>query len=230
MWCRSWFQNSEPVTEKLTLIEDGAARLERVAFSFLPRIEAALAGIPPDKAGFRIYGNTTLAEILKSEPITRYVGRGYKPVRAIMFDKSPETNWALGWHQDRTIAVQELTYTEGFGPWSVKAGIPHVEPPFDMIEQMRTIRIHLDDVPDDNAPLLIAPGSHRLGKLADHEVKNVAKQLGTASCLAIRGDIWIYATAIVHASSASSGHSRRRVLQVDFANFELPGALHWKGI
>jgi Phytanoyl-CoA dioxygenase (PhyH) len=218
------------VTENLKLIEDGAVRLERAALDILPAIEDALFGIPADKAGFRIYGNAKLAEILNGKQITQYVGADYKPVRAIFFDKSPETNWALGWHQDRTIAVQEQAYAEGFGPWSVKADIPHVEPPFDLIGQMRTIRIHLDDVPDDNAPLLIARGSHRLGKVSDQEVKSVAEQIGAVTCTAIRGDIWLYATAIIHASSASSGRSHRRVLQVDFANFELPGALRWKGI
>jgi hypothetical protein len=37
-------------------------------------------------------------------------------------------NWTLGWHQDRTIVVVKRRDVEGFGPWTVKAGMVHVEP------------------------------------------------------------------------------------------------------
>lgn len=218
------------MTANLRLIEDGAVRLDRAALSLLPEIEAALANITPDKAGVRIYANPLLAAILNGAAVLWHIGPGYKAVRAILFDKTPGTNWALGWHQDRTIAVWEQVQVAGFGPWSLKAGTVHVEPPFDMIERMRTIRIHLDDVPKDNAPLLIVPGSHLLGKLNEHKIEGVVERLGTAICTAFRGDIWLYATPIVHASSASAGHAHRRVLQVDYADFDLPGGLHWKGI
>lgn len=118
----------------------------------------------------------------------------------------------------------------GYGPWSVKAGIQHVEPPFSIIEAMMTLRIHFDDVPIDNAPLLIAPESHRLGRVAEGEVAGVVERLGTVACLACRGDVWAYATPIVHASGASSGHAHRRVLQLDYAGNMLPQPLVWLGI
>jgi hypothetical protein len=41
-------------------------------------------------------------------------------VRAIYFDKSPDTNWLVAWHQDLTLAVRKRIETPGFGPWSVK--------------------------------------------------------------------------------------------------------------
>src|SRR5688572_21644472 len=47
------------------------------------------------------------------------LGRPASPVRAILFDKSEAANWALGWHQDRTICVAERREVEGFGPWTV---------------------------------------------------------------------------------------------------------------
>src|SRR5690606_38061920 len=49
-------------------------------------------------------------------------------VRGILFDKNPQVNWAVAWHQDCAIAVQDKIETAGFGPWSIKAGVPHVEP------------------------------------------------------------------------------------------------------
>ncbi len=210
-------------------------RLERAALSILPELEALLANLPNDRAGVRIYGHPELAEILSPSSrfgrmLRPYVVTRHRPVRAIMFDKSAETNWALGWHQDRTIAVKERRDVAGFGPWSVKAGVQHVEPPFELIEHMVTTRIHLDDVPSDNAPLLIALGSHRMGKLRENEMGLVTSQNLIVECTSAVGDVWMYSTPIVHASAASDSKTRRRVLQVDYAPFDLPGDLEWQGI
>src|SRR4051812_27620875 len=46
------------------------------------------------------------------------------PFRAIYFDKSPEANWLVSWHQDLTLALRARVEHPGFGPWSVKDGIP----------------------------------------------------------------------------------------------------------
>jgi hypothetical protein len=158
------------------------------------------------------------------------LGAAARPVRAILFDKTADNNWAVPWHQDRTIAVRERQEVDGFGPWSVKAGVVHVEPPFDIIENMITIRAHLDDCPDDNAPLLVVPGSHRLGRVAAGDTAAVAHAHGHAACRAMAGDLWIYATSIVHASERARNPRRRRVLQVDYADSELPGGLQWLGV
>jgi ectoine hydroxylase-related dioxygenase (phytanoyl-CoA dioxygenase family) len=118
----------------------------------------------------------------------------------------------------------------GFENWTVKAGAPHVEPPFDLIERMVTARIHIDPVPAGNAPLLIAPGSHASGRIAEGEIDTVVQRCGTHACLADAGDVWLYRTAILHRSDRSVGEGRRRVLQVDFAAEELPGGLEWLGV
>lgn len=147
-----------------------------------------------------------------------------------MFDKTPGMNWVLGWHQDRTVAVRARHDLPGWGPWSTKAGVAHVEPPFAVIERMMTLRIHLDPVPADNAPLLIAPGSHRLGRVPEAEIDSVVRRLGSVACVADRGDVCTYATPILHASTASTGHAHRRVLQVDYAAVDLPSPLEWLGV
>ena len=46
-----------------------------------------------------------------------------RPVRAVMFDKTPNANWAVAWHQDRTLPVAARVDVEGFGPWSTKDGV-----------------------------------------------------------------------------------------------------------
>jgi ectoine hydroxylase-related dioxygenase (phytanoyl-CoA dioxygenase family) len=147
-----------------------------------------------------------------------------------LFDKSDEANWALGWHQDRTIAVRERREVEGFANWTLKAGTTHVEPPFALLQRMVTARVHLDDVGADNGPLLIVPGSHRLGRLIESEIGRVVDERYVFACLASVGDVWLYATPILHASEASRKPSGRRVLQVDFSADQLPGGLCWAGI
>ena len=212
----------------MNLEEHGAAHLPGAAAPFL----GALEGVLPlaAQAGIRLHGVIGLADILDAIGSSAAQLRGRKPVRAILFDKSEAANWALGWHQDRTVAVDARAAVPGFGPWSVKAGFTHVEPPFALIEHMLTIRIHFDAVPSDNAPLLIAPGSHRLGRIPEREIEIVVDECGSAACLAERGDIWLYATPILHASAAAIEGRRRRVLQVDYTADTLPEPLRWLGI
>jgi hypothetical protein len=129
-------------------------------------IEAGIAGLPQDRAGVRLRGIAALHPILASSGAVGAVaasvlGPDCRPVRAILFDKTAAANWALPWHQDRTVAVRERVDVPGFGPWTVKAGMPHVAPPVAVLAGMATLRIHLDPVTADNAPLLVAPGSHR---------------------------------------------------------------------
>lgn len=213
---------------------DGAALHQGAAFSILPALERLSEALPKGRAGVRLRDAPGLADLLASGSALHRVAAGYRgagvrPVLAIMFDKSAAANWALGWHQDRTIAVAARVNMPGYGPWSVKHGIQHVEPPFDVIEAMVTLRVHLDDVPHDNAPLRIVRGSHRLGRIAESDLDTIVAQGMIGECLASAGDIWAYSTPIAHASHAARGH-HRRVLQIDWSDRSLPGMLEWHGI
>lgn len=219
----------------LRFVTDGAERFDRAVTAELPTIEAALAEVPPDRAGVRIAGNAALAALLAADGAigaiaARALDDGCRPVRAVLFDKSEATNWALGWHQDRTICVHDRIDTPGFGPWTVKAGLHHVEPPFALLADMVTLRVHLDPVGADNAPLLIAPASHRAGRVPVDAIPSVVQDHGVAACLAEPGDVWLYATPILHASDAAVRPTRRRVLQVDFSAARLPNGLEWLGV
>jgi hypothetical protein len=220
----------------LTFSDDGAQLFRAVLTrDQLDSVEAALSDLPRDQAGLRLKGIEGLTPFLDS---TGHIGRcaasvlgaDCQPVRAILFDKTAETNWALGWHQDRTIAVKDRIAVAGFGTWSTKRGMLHVEPPYELLSGMVTLRVHIDPVPANNAPLLIAPGSHRLGRVPEDNVQDVVQRCGTVACLAEPGDIWLYATPILHASEAAVAPMRRRVLQIDFSVGGLPGGLEWLGI
>lgn len=189
--------------------------------------------MPEDKAGTRLTSLRQIANALAADGsigrvAASIIGPDAKPVRAIFFDKSESTNWALDWHQDRVICVSEKHDAAGYGPWTVKSGLLHVAPPFDLLASMVTLRVHLDDVSADNAPLLIAPGSHLLGSVSEASIKSAVAKCGTFACLAQAGDVWLYSTPILHASKRADTPRRRRVPQLDYAAFKLPFGLEWQ--
>jgi hypothetical protein len=220
----------------LTLNDDGAQLFaQALDEGACGRLEIALAALPTSRPGVRIGKGRQLQPFLGAagpigEIAASVLGEQSRPVRAILFDKTAERNWALGWHQDRTIVVEERIDTEGYGPWTVKSGLIQVEPPFELLERMVTLRVHLDAVDERNAPLRIVPGSHRLGRLPEAEIGRVVTTFGERLCLAERGDVWLYATSIVHASLAADPPRRRRVLQIDFSADPTPGPLAWRGV
>lgn len=219
----------------LDFVRDGAGRHSRAVADIVSDLRQLFADQPQRVAGIRLHGIDALRPLLARDGrigtvAASIIGASSRPVRAILFDKTAETNWSLGWHQDRTICVRERAEVAGYGPWTVKGGMQHVAPPFDLLSRMVTLRIHLDDVPEGNAPLLIVPGSHKLGRIAEAEMDDVVSRLGQQLCLAEAGDIWAYATPIVHASKAATRPARRRVLQVDFSGDDLPGELDWLGV
>jgi hypothetical protein len=219
----------------LTLDRDGAQLFPNLLSSdLLAGLETILSSRPP-KPGVRIRGDPELSDwVSRKSPLGQLastcLGAEAQPVRAILFDKNSDTNWALGWHQDRTVAVSERIEVEGYGNWTSKAGTAHVEPPFAVLERMITVRVHLDDVDSDNGPLLIVPGSHRLGRLIEAEIGSVVETGSSVACLARAGNVWVYARPILHASEASRRATKRRVLQIDFSAEHLPGGLRWAGI
>lgn len=187
------------------------------------------------RPGARLRGVAILGEILSTTgPIgalaARLTSPEARPIRAVMFDKTPEANWAVAWHQDRTLPVAERVEVEGFGPWSIKDGALHVAPPFEILARMITLRVHLDPVDAANAPLRAALGSHRLGRVTAEDAAARAAEHPVIDCLAEPGDVWAYATPILHASDRAEPPRRRRVLQVDYADFDLPGGLAWAGL
>jgi hypothetical protein len=217
---------------KLGYADEGAQLFSGVALDCLNKLEHAFAGVRQGNAGTRLENLSELADFVTSvgsigNVAASVLGANAKPVRAIAFDKSAKANWSLDWHQDRVICVKDRRQAPGFGPWTIKSGKHHVAPPFELLVRMATLRVHLDAVGPDNAPLLIAPGSHRLGQIAEGEIRNAVARCGTHTCLAKAGDIWLYSTPILHRSKRSKRQTRRRVLQLDYAAFELPFGLKW---
>jgi ectoine hydroxylase-related dioxygenase (phytanoyl-CoA dioxygenase family) len=146
-------------------------------------------------------------------------------VRTLFFDKPPQQTWALPWHKDLTIAVRDNRRPSAlFGKPTRKAGVPHVEAPREVLDQMLTARIHLDDVTEENGPLKVIPGSH-------HGGKELALDATPPSLvLARRGDVLLMRPLLAHCSGRSHPDTsrHRRVLHLEFAaSPELPDGYAW---
>ncbi len=164
------------------------------------------------------------AEVRK--PVASVLGDDCFAVRGIFFNKNSRANWKVTWHQDCVIAVRKKVEIEGWGPWSCKAGITHVRPGADVLQQMLAIRLHLDDCGADNGPLRVIPGSDRLGILSDDEVQNWPKD-GAVVCSIHRGDAILMRPLLLHASSPALQPSSRRVIHLEFAAQDLPYGAAW---
>jgi hypothetical protein len=149
------------------------------------------------------------------------------PVRAIYFDKSPATNWLVAWHQDLTVAVAERRDALGFGPWSVKDGVHHVQPPVELLEHMLAVRLHLDDANESNGALRVIPASHCHGRLDAEHSERLRAAIAESLCGAAAGDALLMRPLLLHASSRATAPVRRRVLHIEYAACELPGGLAW---
>ncbi len=72
--------------------------------------------------------------------------------------------------------------------------------------------------------------SHLAGRVPVDAIAATVRRHGVSACLAGAGDVWLYATPILHASDAAVRPRRRRVLQVDFTAERLQGGLEWLGV
>lgn len=67
-------------------------------------------------------------------------------VRALFFDKPPDRTWALPWHKDTSVAVEDNSIESSFfSRPTVKAGVPHLIADDDILRRMLTLRIHLNE-------------------------------------------------------------------------------------
>ena len=161
------------------------------------------------------------------EPI---LGKSAQVVRAIFFDKIPQVNWKVPWHQDVTIAVSEKKIIAGFAPWSVKEGVFYVQPPTTILENMLTLRLHLDDCPMEHGALSVLPGSHCQGRLTRGQIKTLRKTQISVGCPAKQGDVLMMRPLLLHASSAASTvtpYWHRRVIHLEYVAISLPCGLEW---
>lgn len=219
----------------------GYALAERVfPLDLIETLKTAIESIPDGEAVRRkqnVYGVRNLLEnspevraLAASEAARQFVtpilGHNAFATRAVFFDKVPQANWNLGWHQDSVISVTEQRDLPGFIAWVNKAGVWQVQPPAEILARMVAVRIHLDDCGPDNGPLRVIPGSHRSGWLDDH-VEHWKQKSPPVTCCVPAGGGVVMSPLTLHASSKAESPSHRRVIHIEFAADNLPKGLDW---
>ncbi|MGD9637297.1 MAG: phytanoyl-CoA dioxygenase family protein [Pirellulales bacterium] len=199
-----------------------AARRDLVLESLGPLTGAGRRGVLGMLSVAELASSTTLLDLVRP-----YVPGEPFAVRAIYFSKSADANWYVSWHQDLTIAVGERRKVVGFEAWSVKEGVPHVQPPDTLLERMLTVRLHLDDTDSANGALRVLPGSHRFGRLSAEAIERQRTNVEEFVCDAMAGDVLLIRPLLLHASARSTTDRERRVLHIEFAGELLPGGLEW---
>lgn len=155
------------------------------------------------------------------------LGPAARPVRSIFFDKSPDANWKVTWHQDLSIAVRGRVETPGYGPWSERDGFVQVRPPREVLDHIVTLRLNLDACGEDDGPLLIAPRTHSAGVIPERDIDPVKLESTAIACTGNVGDVVAMKPLVIHSSRESRRPTHRRVLHVEYAAINLPDGLTW---
>ena len=193
------------------------------------RIIADLPAVEEQRGGVRnLIDHPTVVSMVRSPKFAAAIGiPGLVAVKATLFDKTPESNWRVQWHQDRMIAVKERADVEGFGPWAVKRGVVHVEPPVRVLEEMVAVRVHLDDCGPDSGPLRVIPRSHKLGKLNDEQIAELTTNALMAELALPQGALLLMRPLLLHASLPAVQAGHRRVLHIELAPRDVIAPLEW---
>jgi len=230
-------------------LADYAAHFARDGYAVVPRVlpheavgelRAVIDQMPDGEAVRRkksVYGVRNLISTspeIRALAVRPEVWQLVKPIlgdsafatRAIFFNKTPDANWALGWHQDSVISVAEKIETPGFCAWGQKAGVWQVQPPAEVLSRMLALRIHLDDCGADNGALRVIPRSHRDGWL-DDDIADWKRRVPAATCSVPLGGVVAMCPMTLHASSRAVSPTHRRVIHIEYAHEELPNGLEW---
>jgi hypothetical protein len=157
--------------------------------------------------------------------IRQLFGDDYFVVKSIYFDKPETSNWFVSYHQDLTISVDKKMDIENYGPWTVKQNQFAVQPPIDILENIFTIRIHLDDTDENNGGLKVVPKSHLKNIYRPETIDwTIEKE---EICKVPTGGLMIMKPLILHGSSKTTNNKKRRVVHIEFSNRELPKDLEW---
>jgi ectoine hydroxylase-related dioxygenase (phytanoyl-CoA dioxygenase family) len=132
-------------------------------------------------------------------------------VTCTLFEKHVGANWLVPPHQDLMLPATGEKFRVTSDGLRLRRGVPAE------LERAVAVRCHLDDCGESDGALRTKPRSHTLGILLADEVSEKTCELTWQTHVACAGDILLMKPLTVHASSKSSGRSRRRVLHFVFA-------------
>lgn len=220
----------------------GPHEFEANGFALVPEVlshaeceslTSRLAGVPSDSAGTRSLLSQdwcrALAATLRRHPaLAPLLPAGFAAVQCTYFEKSAARNWLVPVHQDLSIPVAARVEHPSLGGWSEKEGVLYVQPPAELLQQLVALRLHIDACGAEDGPLRVVPGSHLSGRM-EEQAAAAARHAGTeAVCTVGHGGVMAMRPLLLHASSKSTGSSRRRVLHFLFGPRILPFGLQWQ--
>ncbi|MEF9476523.1 phytanoyl-CoA dioxygenase family protein [Chryseobacterium sp. 1B4] len=226
---------------KSHILEYGFAVINNVfSQQELEEIDYVLQNIDTSKENFRKSEDLfAIRQFLKEVPeiknlifnenirnlIKEIFGEKYFVVKSIYFDKPETSNWYVAYHQDLTISVDKKLELPGFGPWTTKQNQFAVQPPVDILENIYTIRIHLDDTDENNGALKVIPKSHAKGI---YRPETIDWTIETEElCNVEKGGVMIMKPLTLHGSNRTTNGRKRRVIHIEFSDIELPEVLQW---
>jgi ectoine hydroxylase-related dioxygenase (phytanoyl-CoA dioxygenase family) len=190
----------------------------------LHRLAAQLSAEPlqRSRAGARhILGCSSVTHLAQDPRLvdiaSRWLDAAAIPFKATLFEKNPDSNWLVPWHQDTALPMAEQHDVAGWGPWSNKCGVTYAHAPARVLERVIALRVHLDDSTADNGPLRVLPGSHNRGVLSDTQIHEVSQRVPPAQCAVPAGGVIAMRPLLVHASSKAKVETPRRVLRLEYA-------------
>jgi ectoine hydroxylase-related dioxygenase (phytanoyl-CoA dioxygenase family) len=222
--------------------QDWQKAIEEQGFAIVPSVLStrelipilvSLADLEPPRgrAGIRHVLNHPTVKVVAHNPrllemAQAILGSAAFPFHATLFDKTPEGNRLLGWHQDVALPLQNKVEAADWGPWSEEDGVIYAHAPASALEHVLALRLHLDDVTEEGGPLRILPGTHGLGILKPEELERHSTYEQPVDCIGARGAVVAMHPLVIHASSKSRSQSPRRVLHIEYAaNRELENGL-----
>ncbi len=146
-------------------------------------------------------------------------------IKSIYFDKPETSNWFVSYHQDLTISVDKKESIKGFKFWTTKHNQFAVQPTLDILENIFTIRIHLDDTDEKNGALKVVQKSHLKSIYRPETIDwNIEKEV---ICNVDSGGIMLMKPLLLHGSNKTLNNKKRRVIHIEFSNKILPNNLNW---
>ena len=155
------------------------------------------------------------------------LGRLARPVRSVFFDKLPEANWNVAWHQDTSIALKSKHEMPGFKSWTEKQGVVHAEPPVEYLTNTLSLRIHLDVANAETGGLRVIPSSHKDGRVHSSKLLKIVENTEVVECNADSGDVLLMNPLLFHSSRKASKPTHRRIVHIEYSAMKLPPPLSW---
>ena len=159
--------------------------------------------------------------------ISNILGNDYFIVKSIYFDKPEKSNWYVAYHQDLTISVDKKIEIENFVNWTKKQNQFAVQPPISVLENITTLRIHLDETNSENGALKVIENSHSKGIYRPENID--WRNEKEATCNVPKGGVMLMKPLLLHSSGKTKNNQKRRVLHIELSNIDLPKELNWAG-